>query len=204
MLIFPKVDDSFALNSMCKPFVWRCQIVALLLVGLARTAPVEGFLPIARAPTLSHCSDPVYNVPSSATSLLAKMKLKSDDELGTAIADYNDDAFGLVFLSGSFVARDVIFSAIFVVFSALATIAVRRKLIVGSNRIPALVAGASLGLATLLSMVLSSTSPESLASSGSSITNWLDAKSDTAIQVEAAVCSLSILYGLVVSPLMRK
>jgi hypothetical protein len=142
--------------------------------------------------------------PAPASLFAEKYRDLRGNSGDAAIVEYNDDAFGLVFLSGSFVARDVVFSAIFLLLSALAAIAVRQKKISFSNRIPPLVAGTSLGLATLFTILLSSSSSDGLVSTGGILSDWMGAKSLTAIQVELAVCSISILYGFVVSPLLQK
>ena len=39
---------------------------------------------------------------------------------GKGVLDYNDDCFGLVFLTGAFVAKNVIFSSCFLILSAIA------------------------------------------------------------------------------------
>ena len=177
-------------------------VVALVVLLAIAARGADGFL-TALEPgkniALSPRSNPSATFPTSP-SRFAERKQQSKGE--SVVAEYNDDAFGLVFLSASFVARDVVFAAIFVLISTVSTIAVRQKMIPFSKKLPALVAGMSLGLSILLNELLSS--PESLASNEGILFDWLADKSATAIQVELASCSVSVIYAFVVSPLLQK
>jgi hypothetical protein len=188
---------------MCGWSISRYHVVALVLVLLAITSRrADGLLPAlepGKKIAMSPRSNPSATFPTSP-SRFAERNQQSKGE--SVVAEYNDDAFGLVFLSASFVARDVVFAAIFVLISAVSTIAVRQKIIPFSNKLPPLVAGMSLGLSILLNGLLSS--PESLASNEGILFDWLADKSATAIQVELASCSVSIIYAFVVSPLLQK
>lgn len=154
----------------------------------------------------NHCPPILFQKDTFATRLQGSKSSDSTNKRNTAPfipaqqqQDYNDDAFGLVFLCCSFVAQDVIFSTLFVLLSAGATIAVKQNKMVFTNQIPAAVAGLSLGLATLLAWLL----PPSQ-ESGGILGDWLAAKTDTAMQVELIVCAISIIYGVVISPLLEK
>ena len=55
--------------------------------------------------------------------------------------DYNDDAFGFVFLGGYILSRDAIFAGTFLILSALAAIATRNGKLPTTKAVPAAVAG---------------------------------------------------------------
>ena len=55
--------------------------------------------------------------------------------------NYNDDAFGFVFLGGYIVTRDAVFAGTFLLLSALAAIATRNGKLPATNSVPAAVAG---------------------------------------------------------------
>ena len=181
------------------------RVLALLLVLLSTAFRwVDGFLPalelLGAKITTSPSSNPSTTFPTSLSRFAEKNQHQSTAESVTVL-EYNDDAFGLVFLSASFVARDVVFSTIFVLISAAAAIAVRQKTISFSNQLPAVVAGISLGLSMLLNVLLSS--PANLASTEGLLFDWLADKSASAMQVELVTCSISIIYGFVLLPLLQ-
>ena len=181
------------------------RVLALLLVLLSTAFRwVDGFLPalelLGAKITTSPSSNPSTTFPTSLSRFAEKNQHQSTAESVTVL-EYNDDAFGLVFLSASFVARDVVFSTIFVLISAAAAIAVRQKTISFSNQLPAVVAGISLGLSMLLNVLLSS--PANLASTEGLLFDWLADKSASAMQVELVTCSISIVYGFVLLPLLQ-
>ena len=64
--------------------------------------------------------------------------------------DYNDDAFGFVFLGGYVLTRDVFFSGTFLVLSAVAAIGTRAGRLPSTRAVPASVAGATLVVLSLL------------------------------------------------------
>jgi len=128
---------------------------------------------------------------SSKSHCLSK---NSNDDSATRFVDYNDDAFGLVFLCGSFVAQDAIFATCFLLASAMAATATKQKRILFDNRVPAVVAGVSLVVSSLVSAALQSTS----------MSTWLSGKNPSALLIELAVCSISILYGFVLDPIWNK
>lgn len=89
------------------------------------------------------------------------------------IADkgYNDDAFGLIFLSGGILAKDLDFSGTFLVLSALAATGTTLGTIKFDERIPAAVAFMTLLIAPIesslrLSGSLGSTTPPSIVEVG--------------------------------------
>jgi len=193
---------------MMKLISWYGMVT--LVLELPRMVPhVDGFSQVA---SIAHTTRSMSNrlvdyVPKATKSFSKKKNIEYEEKKDSKplIAEYNDDAFGLVFLSGCFVARDVIFAAIFLGCSAVTTIAVRQRVISFSNQVPAIVAGISLGLATSVSMILfGSSDPNLLVSNGGIVWEWVTAKSDHAIQVELAVCSISVVYGFVVSPWLTK
>ena len=101
--------------------------------------------------------------------------------------NYNDDAFGLVFLGGAFYANDVIFAGIFLILSAAAAIATRQGKLPACNQVPAAVAGLTLLLHTpILTPEIVELLPKSIPPSNSS-----------ASMIELALCSISMIYGFV-------
>lgn len=155
-----------------------------------------------QVPGLSLCSQP----PPLSTSLYYSSK--NDDGNACAdtnkrfvVAEYNDDAFGLVFLCGSFVAQDVVFSTTFVLSSAIAAIACRQGKVAFNNQVPAVVAGMSFLVSSLLSAIVAiSTSSNNVFV----LPDWLMSKNESAWQIEVAVCTISILYGFIIYPFLRK
>lgn len=93
---------------------------------------------------------------------------------------YNDDAFGLVFLSSFFVAKDYTFSAIFASLSFLAVILVQFGGVKFSPLIPGFVAIISLIVTSLVGNVVTDVIPEEIA-----------------LPVELAACAISLVWGFV-------
>ncbi len=131
-----------------------------------------------------------FTTPISTTSKVCLSK-RSNDHDTSLVVDYNDDAFGLVFLCGSFVAQDIVFSTTFLIGSAMAALLVKQGKLSFSNRIPAIIAGLSLLVASLPTVALQSTS-------------LIASKTDSAWQVELVACSISIIYGFIVSPMLSR
>jgi len=140
---------------------------------------------INRRPTISSSTSPPprRNVQSPSCRLQAEKQSETE---------YIDDCFGLIFLSGSFVAQDTIFSATFVALSAIALVATRANQIqlppeVSKERqrraVPAVVAAATLLLTPVLEILLAPV-----------FTQELDEK---ARLIELAVCVVSVVYGFV-------
>jgi len=103
--------------------------------------------------------------------------------------NYNDDAFGLVFLGGVTFANDVIFAGIFLVLSAVAATATKQGKLPASNQVPAAVAGLTILLLPVLTTALVDVLPSSIPSP--------DASSPS---IELALCSISMLYGFFLAP----
>lgn len=103
--------------------------------------------------------------------------------------EYIDDCFGLIFLSGSFVAQDAVFSATFVALSAVALVATRANRIVlqevtperQRRVVPAVVAAATLVLTPVLEILVAPVYAQDL--------------DDKARLIELAVCTVSVAYG---------
>lgn len=103
--------------------------------------------------------------------------------------DYNDDAFGFVFLGGAIIARDPIFAGCFVVLSAIGAIATRNGTLSPSNKkVPAVVAASTLIVAILLQKlgIAAAVAPTAIAT---------EIPPDARI-VEIGLCSVSIAYAL--------
>jgi len=102
--------------------------------------------------------------------------------------EYIDDCFGLIFLAGSFVANDTVFSATFVALSAVALVATRANQIVlevSKDRqrrlVPAVVAAAALLLTPLIAILVQPVFAQEL--------------DDEARLIELGVCAVSVAYG---------
>jgi hypothetical protein len=106
--------------------------------------------------------------------------------------DYNDDAFGLVFLCGATVAEDAVFSSLFLVLSAVAAIATKQGKLPSNNQVPAAVAGV-----TLLLTVGILLNPLDVVLGDWSNTS---SKSPSATWIEVALCMASMVYGFVLAP----
>lgn len=185
-------------------------VLAVLMVAATRT---QSFI---LRPVRCQCCDyrsSLVQVPSRVTrqvpfsTILSSNKEDSssrsdDDSKGTSryvVVDYNDDAFGLVFLCGSFVAQDVVFSTTFLLFSAVVATACKQGKIQFTSQVPAVVAGLSFLVANLLSLILI----QNTAATSDNIPGWLLSKSESALQVEIAVCFISIQYGFIMYPLLN-
>jgi hypothetical protein len=116
---------------------------------------------------------------------------------------YNDDCFGLIFLSGALVEHDLVFSATFLVLSALAAVATNLGgssasalsllLLPGnSRRVPAIVAASTLLLRYLLFSSFMGGSRSMLISMDTDSSETI-----TSAGLLPAVCLVSIVYGFV-------
>jgi len=106
--------------------------------------------------------------------------------------NYNDDAFGFVLLVGYVVTHDIIFAGTFVLLSAIAAIATRSGNLPATTSVPAAVAG----LTYIVNLVLPSETLYELLP-------FIE-RPDAALPldvslIELGICSVSILYGLVLS-----
>jgi hypothetical protein len=109
-----------------------------------------------------------------------------DDDDKNERGGYNDDCFGLIFLSGLAVTNDAIFAGTFLTLSLSAALATSLgKLPASSRKIPAAVAGFTLlatpVMKTVLPRIISIGVEDSLSCSRS----W----------IEVAVCFVSLFYG---------
>jgi hypothetical protein len=108
-----------------------------------------------------------------------KSKLTDDEKNYSSQLEYNDDAFGLIFLSSFVVEHDNSFAATFGILSAFAAIFVRQRILQSTPLIPGLVA-----LATLLVIqtpIFSNLRPDSISS------------------LQAGSCILSFVWSVVKS-----
>jgi hypothetical protein len=103
---------------------------------------------------------------------------------------YNDDCFGLIFLSGLSVTNDSIFAGTFLTLSSLAAVATSLgKLPASSRKIPAAVAGFTLLATPVMKTVLPRIIIISVDDSLSGSRSW----------IEVAVCFVSLFYGFIFS-----
>jgi hypothetical protein len=112
---------------------------------------------------------------------------------------YNDDAFGLVFLCGATVAKDVVFATVFLVLSALAAAATQQRKLPPTKQVPAAVAALTLIVAPIITTTLVGV--------GSPYTSSLEhyfgsleiSPNANAWSIEEALCCISMFYGFVLS-----
>jgi hypothetical protein len=90
---------------------------------------------------------------SFATYLLPdeqEISNNNNNDQKTKSKNYNDDAFGFVFLGCFLVTEDPFFAGIFLVFSTLATIGTQNGILPAKNSVPAAVAGFTLLVSLLI------------------------------------------------------
>ena len=102
--------------------------------------------------------------------------------------NYNDDAFGFIFLGGSAAAQDPVFGAIFLSLSVAAVIATKLEVLPVNKQVPAAVAGVTLLVTPLISLAL----PEEML--GVDLI-----PSDNGRLIELIFCTVSMMYGFVFS-----
>lgn len=107
-----------------------------------------------------------------------KMNYKSPDEGNS----YNDDAFGLVFLTGGVISQDVEFVATFASLSAIAAISTSAGLLKKDERVPAAVALLTLLVSPFVSSLVQSGSLENIAAP---------------MPVEIGLCTISAIWAFV-------
>ena len=103
-------------------------------------------------------------------------------------SNYNDDAFGFIFLGGSAAAQDPLFGATFFTLSVTALIATKLDALPANKQVPAAVAGFTLLTVPVLSNILPETMFDVSMVPG-----------DNARLIELAFCTVSLLYGFVFS-----
>jgi len=106
------------------------------------------------------------------------MNYKSPDEGNS----YNDDAFGLVFLTGGVISQDVEFVATFASLSAIAAISTSAGLLKKDERVPAAVALLALLVSPFVSSLVQSGSLENIAAP---------------MPVEIGLCTISAIWAFV-------
>lgn len=106
------------------------------------------------------------------------LRAKNDKENLDGV--YNDDAFGLVFLSSFFVAKDYTFSACFGALSMIAFVFVQFRGVPFNPILPGAVALASLLLKSIIGNVVTDVIPE-----------------DTALPVELGASVVSLVWGFI-------
>ena len=118
--------------------------------------------------------------PLLPSSLHLQNEDKNDSSSSTPAVLYNDDAFGLVFLSSLFVAKDYTFAAIFASLSFLAVIMIQFAGVKFTPLAPGFVAAVSLVITTIVGNVVTDVMPE-----------------DIAVPVEVAASAVSLVWGFI-------
>jgi hypothetical protein len=179
-------------HSHCRRQSLVCWITITLI--FLQVVGIQGLVPLSR--TSRYCAQQRHVLGPATNHRFSRFvsnsaKGQRDDSAKVQVANYNDDAFGLVFLCGAFVAQDIVFSATFLLGSGVAALLTKQGQISFSNQIPPVVAVCSLVLASICSTFLQDIS-------------WIPLKSESALQVESIICFLSVLYGFVLSPWIAK
>jgi hypothetical protein len=105
--------------------------------------------------------------------------------------NYNDVAFGFVFLGAITAAQDYVFSGLFMILSAVAAIATQQGKLPASNQVPAAVAGFTLISLPALTAILDRLPL------GEEIRMLQQSTNPSAPWIELALCSVSMAYGFV-------
>ena len=126
--------------------------------------------------------------PKTSTTIL---RSKNDYEIEKT-ENYNDDAFGFILLIGYVVTHDVIFAATFVLLSALAAIATQKGKLPARKSVPAAVAG----LTYIVNLIIPNERLYELLP-------FIE-RPETSLPVDLSLvqlglCSVSMLYGFVLS-----
>jgi len=110
--------------------------------------------------------------------------------------NYNDDAFGFVFLGCFLVTEDPFFAGIFLVFSTLATIGTQNGILPAKNSVPAAVAGFTLLVSLLIpNEQLYELLPFVDRTFGSSSPSPAQQMGIDPSLIEVGFCSVSMIYG---------
>jgi hypothetical protein len=156
------------------------------------------------------CSRPSHTFATTRTAVKQRGQLSFTPFLGRSILHlakgntennkknlrYEDDCFGLIFLTAAPVVRDAVFAGTFLTLSLAAVVLCRQGIITqtgwleknGRRRLPATVAALTLVLTPVITAILSATS-----------LYYSSEISDTGRTGEVVVCAASVLYGLFTS-----
>jgi hypothetical protein len=161
--------------------------------------------------------------PTKTTAIfLSKGNSNNENNKATTIKDYNDDAFGFVFLGSLALTQDVVFATVFVLFSAIAAIVTRQQQRRPNDNcsdassstttkttvvlLPAIVAGSTLVLTVILRQVVPDQYDAILenilaASSRSTVSMEESSSAATGLWndptwIQAGLCTVSIVYGI--------
>lgn len=126
-------------------------------------------------------------VPATSTTSVATYQTKTAlfNKKGS---DYNDDAFGFIFLGGSAAAEDPVFGTVFFTLSVIALISTKLGALPANKQVPAVVAGSTMLTVPVIATIL----PETIFGM-----NVLP--DDNARFIELVFCTVSMLYGFVFS-----
>ena len=119
--------------------------------------------------------------------LHTKRKLPDvDGDIEKVTEFYNDDAFGLIFLSASFVIRDLSFAASFLILTAMVSTSVSARLLTFQPVIP--------GIVAFTALALSKFEPFAIAAQtfGGDFALPLD---DSGNMFEISICTISFVWG---------
>lgn len=111
--------------------------------------------------------------------------------------DYNDIAFGFVFLGGYLATRDAIFAGTFLLLSAIASIATRNRKLPATKAVPAAVAGCTF----IVNLIIPSDKLYEILPFIEKAEPSLPLDSSW---IELGFCSVSMLYGFISSAADRE
>ena len=141
---------------------------------------------------------------SGATYLLTNkqdISNNNNNDQKTKSKNYNDDAFGFVFLGCFLVSEDPFFAGIFLIFSTLATIGTQNGILPAKNAVPAAVAGCTLLVSLLIpNEQLYELLPFVDRTFGSSSPSPAQQMGIDPSLIEVGFCSVSMIYGFFFSP----
>jgi hypothetical protein len=145
-----------------------------------------------------------YHPIASNTAL--PLSNQSNDSINNSNNNYNDDAFGFVFLGGLVLTQDPLFAGTFLLFSAFAAIATRQAVVPANNAVPAAVAGCTL----LWTLVVREMVPEEVTNNALLVLTFSHhAIGDGGVQtatrginvdassawIQVGLCTVSMIYG---------
>lgn len=122
--------------------------------------------------------------PPSTSSMASLSTSMQSFALSSQRGNYNDNAFGFVFLGGSAISQDAVFAAVFLILSAVAALLTNLQLLPSTRRVPAAVAGCTLLVAPIASALLPLT-----------LFGISAVPVDNARIIQVFFCSVSMAYG---------